>query len=223
MALVELVHPRGSRQVSVVPLIMKCDLFKNNPGLTISLYRVQSGVSLEDFQDFVSALEDKPININDRSFPGLSQLSEEFGFQSLLKKLSSHRRSPGLSSAQTAECLSRISVLEELAVEGTPPDEFTFTINDKVLSTSYVEAVLLSPVVGEQLQVYACARRFGLCAPGIDFTDFSSLQSLLSGKEVLFQKSHQKSLIRLSRQLLNIGLRDFSMVYGTIRPPLTLL
>jgi uncharacterized coiled-coil protein SlyX len=79
----------------------------------IAPYRVQSGVSLEDFQDFVSALEDKPININDRNFPGLSQLSEEFGFQTLSKKLSVHRRSSGLSAAQTAECLSRISVLEE--------------------------------------------------------------------------------------------------------------
>jgi hypothetical protein len=113
MALVELVHPQGSHQISVVPLINKCDLFKNNPGLTISPYRVESGISLDDFRDFVSALDDKPINIKNRNFPGLSQLSEEFGFQSLSKKLSADRRSPGLSSAQTAECLSRISALEE--------------------------------------------------------------------------------------------------------------
>jgi hypothetical protein len=93
-------------------------------------------VSLEDFRDSVSALEAKPININDRNFPGLSQLSEEFGFQSLSKKLSAHRRSAGLSSAQTAECLSRISVLEDLTVEGIPLDEFTFTINDKAFQTS---------------------------------------------------------------------------------------
>jgi hypothetical protein len=33
----------------------------------------------------------------------------------------------------------------------------------------------------------------------------SSLQSLLSGKEVIVQKSHQKSLLLLSRQLLNVG------------------
>jgi hypothetical protein len=32
MALVELMHPQGSHPVSIVPLIMKCDLFKNNPG-----------------------------------------------------------------------------------------------------------------------------------------------------------------------------------------------
>jgi hypothetical protein len=113
MSLVELVHPQGSHQISVVSLINKCDLFKNNPGLTIAPYRVQSRVSLEDFKDFVSTLEDKSININDRNFPGLSQLFEEFGFQALSKKLSVHRRSPGLSSAQTAECLSGISVLEE--------------------------------------------------------------------------------------------------------------
>jgi hypothetical protein len=113
MALVELVHPQGSHQVSVVPLINTCDLFKNNPRLAIAPYRVQSGVSLDDFQDFVTALEDKSINIKDRNFPGLSQLSEEFGFQALLAKLSAHRRSPGLSDAQTAECRSRISALEE--------------------------------------------------------------------------------------------------------------
>jgi hypothetical protein len=56
---------------------------------------------------------DKPINIKDRNFPGLSQLSEQFGFQALSKKLSAHRRLPSLSAAQTAEFLSRISALEE--------------------------------------------------------------------------------------------------------------
>jgi hypothetical protein len=90
---------------------------------------------------------------------------------------------------------------EERAVEGIPLEEFTFTINDKVFITSTVEAVLLSPAVGEQLQVDACARRFDICASGIDSTDFSSLQSLLSGEEVIVQKSHQKSLILLSRQV----------------------
>jgi septal ring factor EnvC (AmiA/AmiB activator) len=117
MALVELVHTQSSQQVSIVPLINKCDLFKNNASLTISPYRVQSAVSLEDFQAFVSALEDKSINIKDRNFPGLSQLSDEFGFQALSMKLSAHRRSLGLSDAQTAEVRSHISALEECAGE----------------------------------------------------------------------------------------------------------
>jgi hypothetical protein len=68
MSLVELMNPQGGHQVSVVPLVTKCDLFKNNPALFGAPYRVQSGVSLDDFQDFVSALEDKPINIKDRNF-----------------------------------------------------------------------------------------------------------------------------------------------------------
>jgi hypothetical protein len=117
MALVELVHPQDSHQVSVVPLITKCDLFETNLALAIAPYQVASGVSLKDFRDFVSALEDKSINVNDRNFPGLLHLSEEFDFQSLSKKLSSHRRSPGLSSAQTAEVQLRLSVLEERTVE----------------------------------------------------------------------------------------------------------
>jgi hypothetical protein len=99
--------------VSVVVLINKCDLFKNNPALIITPYRVEFLVSLEDFQDFITALEDKPTDIKDRNFPGLSQLSEEFGFQALLGKFSFHRRSAGLSDAQTAECRSRISALKE--------------------------------------------------------------------------------------------------------------
>jgi hypothetical protein len=72
--------------------------------------------------------------------------------------------------------------------------------------TSTVEVVLLSPAVGEQLQVDICLRNFNICAPGIDSTDFSSLQDLLSGKEIIVQKSHQKSLIALSQQLWTVNL-----------------
>jgi hypothetical protein len=115
MAQVELVHSQGIHQISVVHLITKCNLFKNNPGLTMTPYRVQCEVSLEELQDFISALEDKSININDRNFPGLSQLSEEFGFEVFLTTLSSRRRLPGLPEAQRMQYLSRISTLEKQA------------------------------------------------------------------------------------------------------------
>jgi hypothetical protein len=92
MVLVELAHPQGSPQVSLVPLINKCDLFKNTPGLAIAPSQVGSRVCLEDFRDFVCALEDNPINIKDRNLPGLSQLSEEFGFQSLEERAGQHER-----------------------------------------------------------------------------------------------------------------------------------
>jgi hypothetical protein len=42
MALVELVHPQNSHQISVVPVILKCDLFKTNPGLLVTPYLVES-------------------------------------------------------------------------------------------------------------------------------------------------------------------------------------
>jgi hypothetical protein len=67
MALIELVHSHGSHQVSVVPFITKCDLFKNNLGVAIAPYQVKPQVSLDDIQDFVSALEDKLIDNKDRN------------------------------------------------------------------------------------------------------------------------------------------------------------
>jgi hypothetical protein len=84
-----------------------------------------------------------------------------------------------------------------------PLDEFTFPVNEKVFPTSAGEAVILSPAVAEQRQVDPCARRVDISAPAIASADFSSLQDLLSKKEVSLPTVHQKSLILLSRQLLN--------------------
>jgi hypothetical protein len=67
------------------------------------------------FPRLVSALEDKPINVKDRNFPGLSPLSEEFSFQVFGAKFSSRRRSPRLTDSQIVKHLSRISALEERA------------------------------------------------------------------------------------------------------------
>jgi hypothetical protein len=98
-----------------------------------------------------------------------------------------------------------------LLQEGIPRDEFTFLIYHKTFPTSVIEAVALSPAVGEQLRVDACARRFVICGPEIDSADFSSLQAVLSGMEIVVQKSHQKSLILLSRQLWTVGLERLFM------------
>jgi hypothetical protein len=86
-----------------------CDLFKKNPGLMSAPYRLQSTVSRDTFRDFVSALEDKPIDVKDRNFPGLSHLCEQFDFQAL----SANRRWPELPDALEAEVRSRISALEK--------------------------------------------------------------------------------------------------------------
>jgi hypothetical protein len=52
-------------------------------------------------------------------------------------------------------------------VEAIACDELILVINHAVFATSIVEAVILWPVVREQLQIDACARRFardGRCA-----------------------------------------------------------
>jgi hypothetical protein len=58
-------------------------------------------------------VEDKAIKLNDRNFPGLSELSADFGFHALSGKLSGRQRTPALIDSQTAECRSRIAALEE--------------------------------------------------------------------------------------------------------------
>jgi hypothetical protein len=232
MALVELVHSQGSQRVSVVIIINKCDLFKNNRGLVNTPYRVQSGVTLEDLKDFVATLEDKPVDLNDKNIPGLLQLSHEFGFQMLIGKLAAHQRSPGLVGVSTkfppaAVPLSALSkspptdnydhttisdvplVSISLFQEGLRRDEFMFIVNHTAFLTSVVEAVVISPAVCEQLQVDSCGRRFVIYDPEIDSTDFISLQSLLLGVDTVRQKSHRKSLLRLSRQLGNVGFARF--------------
>jgi hypothetical protein len=42
-------------------------------------------------------------------------------------------------------------------------DDFMFILNNKMFAASIVKTVLLSPAVGEQLQVDTCARRFNIC------------------------------------------------------------
>jgi hypothetical protein len=71
------------------------------------------GVSLEDFQDFLSALKGKSMNINDKNFLGLLQLSEEFGFQVFFVKISNRRRLLTVPDAQRVKYLPQIVSLEE--------------------------------------------------------------------------------------------------------------
>jgi hypothetical protein len=68
-----------------------------------------------------------------------------------------------------------------------PRDEFTFIINHKRFPTSAIQAVVLSPAVGEQLEIDASTGRFVICYIEINSNDFASLQSLLSGNEAVLQ------------------------------------
>jgi hypothetical protein len=89
MASVVLVHPQETRQVSGLQLITKCDLFRNDLTLVVSPYNIKSSVFVEDFREFVSAIEDRPIKITVSNISGLSLLSKEFGFESLTENFQS--------------------------------------------------------------------------------------------------------------------------------------
>jgi hypothetical protein len=62
--------------------------------LVIPPDQVQSEVSLKDFQEVISAVENKSININDTNCPGLSQLLNKVGFQLFVISISSRGRLP---------------------------------------------------------------------------------------------------------------------------------
>jgi hypothetical protein len=111
MASVALVHPQETRKVSRRSLLTNCTLFGSNPPLCSTPYVVKTSVSLDIFQQFVSALEDKPIEITPDSISGLSRLAEEFGFGTLSRKLNSNVASaPRGEDFRTRE---RITGIEE--------------------------------------------------------------------------------------------------------------
>jgi hypothetical protein len=93
MATVTLVHPAVTSQVSRRELFNNATLFESHPELLRQPYAIKSVVSLPVFTEFVSALNDKPITITNENFDGLSQLSREFGFNSLSAKLAEFRGS----------------------------------------------------------------------------------------------------------------------------------
>jgi hypothetical protein len=85
---VALVHPHETIQVSHQLLVQKCDLFADNPILTISPYTLKSQVSLADVRAYVSSLEGQMAKVETNNFRGLSQLCDEFRFRELGAHLS---------------------------------------------------------------------------------------------------------------------------------------
>jgi hypothetical protein len=115
MSQVVLIHPVQSFKVSTRLIVLKCGLFADNPSLTTSPYAVRSQVSLEDFREFVSALEGHAIKIKKDNIKGLSALCGEFGFRDLGARLSTFRDLGDFKEAETIKVSEarRLSVLEE--------------------------------------------------------------------------------------------------------------
>jgi hypothetical protein len=88
-------------------------------------------------------------------------------------------------------------------------DQYTFVINDQLLTSNLVEAIALSPAVSDQLLVDCCARQFVISDDEIDAQDFLSLQTFLSGQPTHISRLRLKSLLRLCQLLCNPNLEQF--------------
>jgi hypothetical protein len=114
---VELVHPRETLKVPVWKLVRECGLFADDPTLLCVPYSVRAPVSVDDFRQFVLALEGQDFEVTDANFGGLSLLCDEFCFESLSERLSAFQKSADLiefARMEDSESRLRLSGLEEL-------------------------------------------------------------------------------------------------------------
>jgi hypothetical protein len=79
--------------VSTAHLTAKCTLFKNNPALLETPYSIKARANPSDFEDFISALEDRAFEITMANYLALTFMAHEFGFEGLITQLTAFRRS----------------------------------------------------------------------------------------------------------------------------------
>jgi hypothetical protein len=190
----ELVHPRETLKVPFRTLVLKCNLFSDDPALACAPYSVQAPVSVDDFRQFVLALEDKDVEMTNANFGGLSLLCDEFRFTPLSERLSAFRQSADFKEVVIAE-VRHSQTAASLAVLPRLDRSFTFMANGVRLECDVSEAVAVSAAVRQQLSVDACAYTFSLIDVGL----LDSLRCIISGTAV----SDERSLSALGRQLCN--------------------
>jgi hypothetical protein len=196
MTSVTLVHPEDRVTIPIDQAINKCNLFSNNPTLTISPYRVQSPVSLSIFREFVTSLKGKTVNVTTTNLIGLEQLCEEFGFSEFSSKLSNFSKFFGFSEAsQRRQIGSQLSELGKIFLR----EAFEFIVNGSEFEREVCESAALFGAVREQLSVDSCARKFFVNLSEIDPAAIDSLELLLSGERI----SNVRSQLLLSKVLLN--------------------
>jgi hypothetical protein len=113
---VELVHPQETLKVPVRTLVLKCNLFADNPVLAGAPYSVRAPVSVDDFRQFVLALEDKDVEVTNANFGALSLLCDEFRFFGLYERLSAFRQPSAFKQVavvEDSEARLRLSAVEE--------------------------------------------------------------------------------------------------------------
>jgi hypothetical protein len=111
--LVELVHPAEARAISRQRLQDNCTVFQQDIRLLDHPYALKSKVGINDFRDFVAALEDRPVRITVKNFPGLFRLSDEFGFDVLSGRLLDFLRRGRVDFRDRLSSLSEGQLLRE--------------------------------------------------------------------------------------------------------------
>jgi hypothetical protein len=141
---VTLVQSDAPLHVPASLLVSKCDQFADDPGLAAFPSHWKSQVALSDFQEVLSALDDRTEEMTDNNLKGLSQLCEEFQF----------RASENLKQDAEAQ-------MTEIHHRGTFfVDWFMFTLENAIFESGVGQAIPVSPAVREQLSVDACPRTF---------------------------------------------------------------
>jgi hypothetical protein len=80
---------------------------------------------------------------------------------------------------------------------------FTFLINGEAIVSDFLEAIILSPFVGEQLQSDRLSTLFSISDTSINGGTFEQLRHLLSGSSIAISRGLRGQLISLSRFLGN--------------------
>jgi hypothetical protein len=210
MSSVTLIRGSATFSVKYRMLVANCDFFAENAAVMTSPYRVRSLASLDVFRQFVEAIEGKAVKVTNQTVSGLSQLCVEFGFRSLSSTLSAFRNSASLSFISPLTPYEfPISAVVHTLRSSIPSHTFTFVINGREFESDLPEAVILLPAVCEQLLIDSCARTFIVCDSEMSSAEFTFLQNLVSGNEITVRRSSRKSLVLLSRLLLNTAFEQF--------------
>jgi hypothetical protein len=80
---------------------------------------------------------------------------------------------------------------------------FTFVINGETIASDVIEAVKLSPFVGEQLQCDRLSTLFSISDASVSGSTFQKLRQLLDGSSIAISRGLCRPLISLSRFLGN--------------------
>jgi hypothetical protein len=133
----------------------------------------------------VRELERKSIETISKKLTGLKQLCEEFSFSKFSTKLSKFCPPSEASQEHEQKIVNPLSGIRNAQLITS----FLFVENGSVIESDITEASALFPLVGEQLLVDGCARKFFMKDNGIASAGIHPLQIILSDESLSNVKS----------------------------------